>query len=175
MRTTLKTWSTCVMGSALFSKLPPGPDYRNDPLTSSSGMILWSCWADHIPQMPITIDSSNRENMKPNSLLPTETWYKSFTQKYKTDITWLWLNEKCQTDDIYSWHHNGRCDVIHVCRYESVTISSLHAHGIIPDTTWCGHVMFDQYVYVFNVIEYIQTVNTRRKCPSECFPVVCWF
>ena len=33
-------------------------------------------------------------------------------------ITRSRLNEKCQTDDIYSWRHNGRCgDVIFVCWY----------------------------------------------------------
>ena len=106
---------------------------------------------------------SNQENMEPNSLLPIESWNKSFTGKFRTEITRSRLNEKHQTDDIYSWRHNGRCgDVIYVCRYESVMASSVHTHSVVHDTTRFGHAMFDWYVYVVNVIEYIQTVNTRQ-------------
>ena len=65
--------------------------------------------------------------------------------------------------------------IIYVCQYESVTVSSVHAHGVVHDPTWFGHAMFDRYVYVVNLIEYIQTVNTDRTCSSECFPVVCGF
>ena len=80
--------------------------------------------------------------------------------------------ESLETDDIYSWLHNGRCgNIIYVCRYESVTASSVQAH----DTTWFGHAMFDRHVYVVNVIEYIETVNTHRTCSSESIPVVCRF
>ena len=41
-----------------------GPDSRNDPLAIGSNTILWSWSADHIPQTPITIGSSYRENTK---------------------------------------------------------------------------------------------------------------
>ena len=30
------------------------------------------------------------------------------------------------------------------------------------NTTWFGHAIFDRYVYVINVIENIQTVDTRQ-------------
>ena len=98
--------------------LIPGPHSRNDPLTIGSDTILWFWSADRIPQTTITINSWDWENMKSNSLLPNETWYKSFTGKFRTEIMWLRLNEKCQTDDIYSWRHNRRCgNAIYVCRY----------------------------------------------------------
>ena len=64
----------------------PGPDSRNDPLTIGSDLILWSWSADLIPQTPITIGSSDRENTNPNSLLLIESWYKSFIVKFRTEI-----------------------------------------------------------------------------------------
>ena len=121
----------------------PGPDSRNDPLAIGSDTILWSWSADRIPQTPITIGSSDRENTKPNSLLPIESWHKSFTGKFRIEITWSWLNEKRQTDDIYPWRHNGRCDdVIYECRYESVMASSVHAHSVCSryNTVWTCHI-----------------------------------
>ena len=116
-----------------------GPDSRNDPLAVSSDTILWSWSADRIPQTPIKIGSSDRENTKPNSLLPIESWHTSLTGKFRIEITWSWLNEKRQTDDIYSWCHNGRCgDVIYEYRYESVMASSVHAHSVCSryNTVW---------------------------------------
>ena len=121
----------------------PGPDSRNDPLGIGSDTILWSWSADRIPQTSITIGSWDRENMKPNSLLPIESWHKSFTGKFIIEITWSWLNEKRQTDDIYSWRHNWRCgDVIYECRYESVMASSVHAHSVCSryNTVWTCHI-----------------------------------
>ena len=41
-------------------------------------------------------------------------------------------------------------------------VSSVHTHGVVHDTTRFVHAMFDRHVYVVNVIEYIQTVNTRK-------------
>ena len=71
----------------------PGPDSRKDPLVISSDTILWSWSVDRIPQTPITIGSSDRENTKPNSLLPIESLHKSFTGKFRIEITWSWLNK----------------------------------------------------------------------------------
>ena len=86
------------------------------------------------------------------------------TGKFRSEITRSQLNEKHQIGDIYSWRHNGRCgDVIYVCQNESVMASSVHAHSVVYDTTWFGYAVFDRYVYVVNVIEYIQTVNTRQN------------
>ena len=82
-------------------------------------------------------------NTKPNSLLPIESWHKSFTGEFRIEITWSWLNGKCQTDDIYSWRHNGRCDdVIYECRYESVMASSVHTHSVYSryNTVWTCHI-----------------------------------
>ena len=113
----------------------PEPDSKSNPLTFGSDMWSWS--ADPIPQTLITIGSSDRENMKPNSLLPIEPRHKSFPGKFRIEITRSWLNEKRQTDDSYSWPHNGRCgDIIHECRYESVTVSSVHAHSVAQDTLY---------------------------------------
>ena len=120
-----------------------GPDSRNDPLAIGSDTILWSWSADRIPQTPITIGSSDRENTKPNSLLPIESWHKSFTGKFRIEITWSWLNEKHQTDDIYSWRDNGRCgDVIYEYRFESVMASSVHTHSVSSryNTLWTCHI-----------------------------------
>ena len=39
---------------------------------------------------------------------------------------------------------------------ESVTVSSVLAHGVVYDTTRFGHAMFHRYVYVVNLIEYLQ-------------------
>ena len=117
----------------------PGPDSRNDPLAIGSDTILWSWSADRIPQTPIAIGSSDRENTKPNSLLPIESWHNPFTGKFRIEITWSWLNGKCQTDGIDSWRHNGKCgDVIYECRYESVMASSVHAHSVCSryNTVW---------------------------------------
>ena len=124
-------------------KWGPGPDSRNDPLAIGSDTILWSWSADRIPQTPITIGSSDRENTKPNSLLPIESWHKSFTGKFRIEITWSWLNEKHQTDDIYSWRHNGRCgDLIYECRFESVMASSVHTHSVSSryNMLWTCHI-----------------------------------
>ena len=154
-----------------FGRCKPGPDSRNDPLLIGPDTILWSWSADRLPQTPITSGSSDRENTKPNNLLPIETWHKSFIGIFRTEITRSRLNEKRQTDDIYSWRHNDMCDIISVCRHESVMASSVHAHSVVHDTTRFGHAIFDRYVYVINVIEYIQTVNTRQVC----FPVICGF
>ena len=123
--------------------LTPGPDSRNDPLAIGSDTILWSWSADRIPQTPITIGSSDRENTKPNSLLPIESRHKSFTGNFRIEIIWSWLNKKRQTDDIYSWRHNGRCgDVIYECRYESVMASSVHALSVCSryNTVWTCHI-----------------------------------
>ena len=46
---------------------------------------------------------------------------------------------------------------------ESVMASSVHADGVVHDTTRFGHALFDRYVHVVNVIEYIQIVNTRTR------------
>ena len=46
---------------------------------------------------------------------------------------------------------------------ESVMASSVHADGVVHDTTRFGHAVFDRYVHVVNVIEYIQIVNTRKR------------
>ena len=39
---------------------------------------------------------------------------------------------------------------------ESVTASSVHTHDVDYDTTRFGHAKFDRYVYVVNLIEYLQ-------------------
>ena len=149
---------------------------RNDPLAIGSDTILWSWSADRIPQTPITIGSSDRKNTKPNSLLPIESWHKSFTGKFRIEITWSWLNEKRQTDDIYSWRHNGRCgDVIYECRYESVMASSVHAqclltiqHGLdMPYLT--GVCMWLPWLKIYKLL------TQDRPCSSKFFPVVCGF
>ena len=120
-----------------------GPDSRKDPLVIGSDTILWSWSVDRIPQTPITIGSSDRENTKPNSLLPIESRHKSFTGKFRIEITWSWLNKKRQTDYVYSWRHNGRCgDVIYEYRYESVMVSLVHAHSVCSryNTVWTCHI-----------------------------------
>ena len=45
---------------------------------------------------------------------------------------------------------------------ESVTASSVHAQGVVHDRARFEHAMFDRYVYVINVLENIQTVDTRQ-------------
>ena len=45
---------------------------------------------------------------------------------------------------------------------ESVTASSVHAHSVVHDRARFEHAMIDRYVYVINVIENIQTVDTRQ-------------
>ena len=137
---------------------------RNDPLAIGSDTILWSWWADRIPQTPITIGSSDRENTKPNSLLPIESRHKSFTGKYRIEITWSWLNKKCQTDDIYSWRHNvGGVATSFISADTRASWPVQCTHTLFAhDTTRFGHAIFNRYVYVINVIESIQTVDTRQ-------------
>ena len=60
--------------------------------------------------------------------------------------------------DIYLWRHNG----IYKCRYVSFMASSVHAHSVAHDKTCFGHAIFDRYVYMINLIENIQTVDTRQ-------------
>ena len=45
---------------------------------------------------------------------------------------------------------------------ESVTASSVHAHSVVHDRARFEHAMFDRCVYMINVIENIQTVDTRQ-------------
>ena len=101
------------------------------------------------PDRPIAFHKSDHDrlirsrNTKPNSLLPIQSWHKSFTGKYRTEMTWSWLNKNHQTGDIYSWYHNGRCgDVIYECRYERVMASSVHAHWVWSqyNTVWTCHI-----------------------------------
>ena len=149
-----------------------GPDSRNDQLAIGSDMILWSWSANRIPQTPITIGSWDRENMKPNSLLPIESWHKSFTGKFRIEITWSWLNEKRQTDEIYSWRHNWRCGyVIYEYRYESVMTRQFSArtpclltiqHGLdMPYLT--GMCMWLMSLKIYKLL------IKERPCSSKCF------
>ena len=141
-----------------------GPDSRNDPLAIGSDTILWSWSSDRIPQTLITIGSSDRENTKPNSLLSIESWFKSFTGKYRTEIMRSRLNEKHQTD--YICIHEvtmGGVATSFMCADMRASWPVQCTHGVVHDTTRFGHAMFDRYVYVINVIEYIQTVNTRQN------------
>ena len=154
-----------------------GPDSRNDPLAIGSDTILWSWSDDRIPQTLITIGSSDRENTKPNSLLPIESWYKSFTRKYRTEITRSRLNEKHQTDYIYSWRHNGRCgNIIYMCRdmRASWPVQCTHTvlftiqHGLdMPCLT--GMCMWLTSLNIYKLLTQDWT------CSSKCFYVVCKF
>ena len=38
-----------------------------------------------------------------------------------------------------------------------------HTHGVVLDKMWLGHAMYDRYVYVVTVAEYMQTVNTIQN------------
>ena len=136
-----------------------GPDSRND-------LARDRLRYDPVWDRPIAFHkrrSSDQENTNSYSLLPVESWHKTFTGKFEIEITRSWLNEKRQTDDIYSWRYDGMCgDVIYECRYETVMASSVHAHSVAHNTTRFGHAVFDRYVYVINVIENIQTIDTRQ-------------
>ena len=144
----------------------PGPDSRNDPLAISSDMILWSWSADRIPQALITIGSSDRENTKPNCLWPIESWHKSFTGKFRTEITWSWLKK------------NVRLMVsIHDVTMGGVAMSFMSAdtkaswpvqctHTVFAhDTTRFGHAIFDRYLYVINAIENIHCWHKADYVP----------
>ena len=72
----------CVYVYTLYMLCLQGPI----PETIGSDLILWSWSADLIPQTPIKIGSSDRENTNPNSLLLIESWYKSFIVKFRTEI-----------------------------------------------------------------------------------------
>ena len=45
---------------------------------------------------------------------------------------------------------------------ESVTASSVHAHSVVHDRARFEHAMLDRYVYAINVLENVQTVDTRQ-------------
>ena len=156
-------FSRLILQLSLPNPLKAVPDSRNDPLAISSDPILWSWSADRIPQTPITIGTSDRENTKPNSLLPIESWHTSFTGKFRIKIERSWLNEKCEID-ISSWRHNGRRGhVIHECRYENTMANSAQTHSVAQDSTRFGHAIVDMYVYVISVIGNIQTVDKKKK------------
>ena len=132
-----------------------GSDSRNDPLAIGSDSIVWSWSADRIPQTPITIGSSDREDTKPNCILAIESRYKSFIGTFRTDIMRSRLDEKRQTDDMYSWRHNGRCgNVIYVCRYRERhdQFSARTRCCSWYNTVWTCHVW---QVYVVNIIEHL--------------------
>ena len=57
---------------------------------------------------------------------------------------------------------------------KSVTASSLHAHSVVHDRARFEHVMFDRYVYVINVLENIQIVDTRKTMFQEMYPGSLW-
>ena len=155
----------------------PGPDSWNDPLAIGSDTILWSWSTDRIPQTLITIGSSDRETTKPSSLSPIESWHKSLTVKFRIDITRSRLNERCQTDDIYSWRHNGRCgDIIFVCRYRErygqfsahTQVLFMMEHGLnMPFLT--GMCMWLTSMKIYKLLP------QDRPCSSKCIPVVCGF
>ena len=143
--------SWCFSTRARFQKRSTLDRLRYDP---------WS--ADRIPQTPITIGSWDRENMKPNSLLPIESWHKSFTGIFRIEITWSWLNEKRQMISIHDVTMGGMAaSFMSADTRASWPVQCTHT--LFPhDTTRFGHVIFDRYVYVINVIENIQTVDTRQ-------------
>ena len=134
----------------------PGPDSRNDLPAIGSDTILWSWSADRIPQTPITIGSSDRETTKPNSLLPIESWHKSFTGKFRIEITWSWLNKKVRVMiSIHDVTMGGvAMSFMSVDTRASWPVQCTHT-VFAHDTTWFGHAIFDRYVYVINVIENI--------------------
>ena len=41
-------------------------------------------------------------------------------------------------------------------------------HGIVHGTARFGHAMFVRYLYMVNVVEYIQTVNTKHVLVNVC-------
>ena len=119
--------------------------------------------------------SQDQENMKPNSLLPIESWHKSFVGKFRTEITWSVVHEKHQTDDTYSWCHNGRHDNnIYECWYESIT-------GCDSVCTWCClwynmvWICPGWQVCICGQLHWIcaSRLNKTRACSSECFPGIC--
>ena len=144
----------------------PGLDSRNDPLAVGPDTILWSWSADRIPQTLIMIGSSYRhwENTKPNSLLPIEWYHISFTGKFRNVKMRPWLNEKHETklmlsiDDVTM----GGVAMSFMSADTRASWSVQCMYSVAHNTTWFGHAIFDRYVYVINVIENIQTVDTRQ-------------
>ena len=113
------------------------------------------------------ISSSDTENAKPNSLLPVKSWHKLFTGKFRTEITRSWLNEKYQTDDVYSWRHNGRCGKHHLClpirdhhgQFSALTVQ--HGLNMPCLTDMCMWLMSLNIYKLFT-----------RTCSSDCFRIV---
>ena len=159
---------SCQINNLLFSvKLAlwwSGPHSRNDPLAIGSDTNLWSWSTDRIPQTPITIGSSDRENTKPNSsLLPIESRHKSFTGKFRIEITWSWLNKKVR---LMISIHDVTMGGVATSFMSADTKASWPVqctHTVFAhDTTRFGHAIFNRYVHVINVIESIQIVDTRQ-------------
>ena len=154
-----------------------GPDSRNDPLAIGSDTILWSWFADRIPQTPITIGSSDRENTKPNSLLPIESWHKSFTGKSRIVITWSWLNKK--TSDWWYLFMTSQWEVWR--RHLWVPIRE--RHGQFSAHTQClltiQHGLDMPYLTGMCVwltsLKIYKLLTQNRPCSSKCFPVFCGF
>ena len=118
---TIRSWSTQIRSH------DPGQSHSTD--------------ADH--DRLIRSRKYETKQKKQKSLLLIESWHISFIGKFRIEITWSWLNEKHQTDDIYSWRHSGRCgDVIFECRYESDMASSVQAHSVCSwyNTVWTCHI-----------------------------------
>ena len=104
-------------------------------------------------------------------------FHKSFTGKFIIELTWSWLNEKHQTDDIYPWRHNWKCgDVIYECRYESAMASSVHAHSVCSryNTVWTCHIRQVCFLWLTS-LKINKLLIQDRQYSSKCFPVVCRF
>ena len=150
----------------------PGPDSRNNPLTIGSDTILWSWSADSIPQTSIMIGSSDRENMKPNSLLPIESWHKSFTGKFRTEIIRLWLNENIRLmisiHDVTMW---------------GVVTSFMSADTRVPWPVQCMHTVLLtiqhglDMPYLTGMGMWSTSLKIYKLLTQDrpCFPVVCGF
>ena len=133
-----------------------GPDSRNDPLAIGSDTILWSWSADRIPQTPITIGSSDRENTKPDSLLPIESWHRHSLGNLELKLRGRdWMKNVRLMISIHDVTMGGVATSFMSTDTRASCTHTVFAH----DTTRFGHI-FDRYVYVINVIENIQTVDT---------------
>ena len=178
-RTTGQTWKahSCDKLNRICQVWFAEPDSRNDPFTIGSDTILWSWSADRIPQTPITIGSSDRENTKPNSLLPIKSRHKSFSGKFRIEITWSWLNEKRHILMIYFMTSQWEVWRRHLW------VPMRERHGQFSARTQClltiQHGLDMPYLTSMCMwltsLKIYKLLTHDRPCSSKCFPVVCGF
>ena len=148
-----------VVGAQMSRLRESGPDSRNDPLAIGSDTILWSWSANRIPQSRSAHQIEKIRNQTVYCQLNHDINHSLGNLELKLRGRDWMKNVRLMT----SIHDVTMGGVVTLFMSTDTRASwpvrcthTVFAH----DTTRFGHAIFDRYVYVINVIENIQTVDT---------------